>query len=102
MGKYLQHNGNNLKTKSVEGILKKTDFLNSPFFGNGEVKSEENTMITWEKLGKRQTLTKLISSFSYDLPMSTSTASVHVSPTTLDMQHRYDPPCSAAARSICR
>lgn len=52
--------------------------------------SEKNTMIV-EK-----------SSFSYDLPMSTSTGSVHVSSSTFDMEHRYEPPCSAVAWSICK
>lgn len=32
--------------------------------------------------------------------MSTLTGSVHLSSSTLDMEHRYDPPCSAEARSI--
>lgn len=56
-------------------------------------------MIIWEKTDFNQ-VDK--SSFSYDLPMLTSTASVHVSFSMLDMEHKYHPPCSAVARSICR
>lgn len=40
--------------------------------------------------------------FTLNLPMLTSTASVHLSSSTLDTEHRYDPACSEVAWEICK
>lgn len=66
-----------------------------------EVKPEDHIVL---RMGKDlyYVIKSFKSSLICDLPMSTSTGSVHLSSSTLDTEHKYDPLCSAVAQSICK
>lgn len=98
MGKYLQHNGKNPKPDTVGG--RKGVYRNLTLSAR-RVRKWRRRETLRQHWGRTKLRPGWWSLFSRDLPTVTSTASVHRSSSTLAMEHRYDPPCSAVTSSIC-